>query len=128
MTEKGKKSWLPWENNISTLLLLGFAVSFFASWISLLTKNPFLGFSISILALIFLETSYTAIVTHHMALPAGLAAIATGSLAYGVIFGIAGALVGELIARLFYNWGDTHIDPPAGAIAITATILAIIMI
>ena len=128
LTEKGKKSWLPWENNIWALLLLGSAVGLFSGWIALLTKNPFLGFSISIMALIFLETSYTAIVTHHMTLPAGLAAIATGSMAYAVIFGIAGALIGELMARLVYNWGDTHIDPPAGAIAITATILAIIMI
>ncbi len=44
----------------------------------------------------------------------------------GAVAGIAGALLGEFFSRLFLIHGDTHIDPPAAAIATMATIIVII--
>ena len=81
-----------------------------------------LGFGIASAALVFLQYGTQIPVTHHIALPAALAASASSSLLVGALFGVLGAFLGELYARLFLIHGDTHIDPPAAAIA-TAVVL-----
>jgi hypothetical protein len=48
-----------------------------------------------------------------------------GGLIAGAVTGIVGALVGEMCARLFLIHGDTHIDPPAAAIATMILLLKI---
>jgi hypothetical protein len=45
----------------------------------------------------------------------------------GAVFGVVGALLGELGARLLFNYGDTHIDPPAFAIFITTAIVLLLV-
>lgn len=59
--------------------------------------------------------------SHHIALPAALVAVLSGSLLWAGIVGIICALLGELMSRIFLVHGDTHIDPPAMAIAIMTT-------
>jgi hypothetical protein len=41
----------------------------------------------------------------------------------GAVFGLVGALLAELGSRLFFNYGDTHIDPPAFGIFIATTLV-----
>jgi hypothetical protein len=87
---------------------------------------PTLLFGIAAVSLILLQIGANGPVTHHMVLPAGVATItalnagdASGvAMLFGVLAGIAGGLIGELAARVFLIHGDTHIDPPAVAIAI----------
>jgi hypothetical protein len=55
-----------------------------------------------------------------------VAALATGSLAVGIVFGVVGAFAGELFARLFLIHGDTHIDPPAAAIAFSVLLVRLV--
>ncbi|MEZ5364899.1 MAG: hypothetical protein R2748_21855 [Bryobacterales bacterium] len=55
-----------------------------------------------------------------------MGALATGSLAGGVVFGLIGAFAGEFFARVFLNHGDTHIDPPAAAIAFTVMLIQLL--
>ncbi len=88
-----------------------------------------LGFGISAASLVFLQFGTEVPVTHHMSLVAGYAALtaipllgATGALIVGIVGGVIGALLGELFSRLFLIHGDTHIDPPANAIWVGATI------
>lgn len=80
-------------------------------------------FGVSAVSLLFLSLGMSVPVTHHMTLPAGVAAIAflpifgpVGALIVGAVFGLLGALVGEFFSRLLHIHGDTHIDPPAAAI------------
>ncbi len=51
---------------------------------------------------------------------------AIGALIIGALFGIMAAFLCELGARLFYNRGTTHIDPPAFAIFLSNTIVWIV--
>ncbi|MCC3145573.1 hypothetical protein LJ207_09580 [Halanaerobium sp. Z-7514] len=114
-------AWLPWQMNASQLLPLGLGVGLVAGHITLVTGSVFIMFGITAASLIILQTMGKGPVTHHIAFPAAAAAMATGSVIWGGIFGILGAFIGEFFARLFYDWGDTHIDPPACTIAVLIT-------
>ncbi len=82
-----------------------------------------LGFGIAAATLVFAQFGLKIPVTHHIALPAATAAIASGNLYIGALFGVAGAFAAEAFSRIVHMHGDTHIDPPAAGIAI-ATLLA----
>ncbi|NPV43637.1 MAG: hypothetical protein HPY70_06630 [Firmicutes bacterium] len=117
-------AWLPFQMKAGQLIMIGLGVGLASSYISLLTGSAVIGFGIAASSLIILQVMGAGPVTHHIALPAALAALATNSIIVGGIFGVVGAFVGEFFARLFYDWGDTHIDPPAAAIAtLTAVII-----
>jgi len=120
-------AWLPFQMHSGELLMIGLGVGLVSSKISLITGSPFIGFGIAAASLIILSTIGGSPVTHHIALPAALAAMATGSIIVGGIFGILGAFLGEFYARLFYDWGDTHIDPPAATIATLTTIVMLFL-
>ena len=85
-----------------------------------------LGFGISASTLIFAQFGLKVPVTHHMALPAAAAALASGDLLIGALFGVVGAFAGEGFSRVFHQHGDTHVDPPAAGIAITVAIVRMI--
>lgn len=102
--------------------------------VDLATTVVTLGFGFSAVSLLFLQFDQPGPVTHHMTLPAAVAAttvLAAGgapglALALGAVAGLAGALVGELAARLFLIHGDTHIDPPAIAIFVLNTVILLV--
>lgn len=87
-------------------------------------------FGVSAMSLLFLSLGMSVPVTHHMTLPAAVAAMAfmpifgnaVGALVMGMIFGVLGALIGEFFSRLWHIHGDSHIDPPAAAIWPTTTL------
>jgi hypothetical protein len=89
--------------------------------------------AVSGVSLILLQFGQPGPVSHHIGLPAAVAATAVltngGSteLAWviGTAGGVLGALLGEAAARIFIIHGDTHIDPPATAIFLVNTIVAI---
>ena len=85
-----------------------------------------LGFGIAAASLLFAQFGLKVPVTHHMALPAAAAAIASGNIVIGSVFGIAGAFAGEGFSRVFHQHGDTHVDPPAAGIAITIAVIRLI--
>jgi hypothetical protein len=133
--------WLPHQYKWPNVTMIGFVVGILGGFIALTTGSPFLAFGISAATLLFLNLGVANIpVTHHMALPASTAALAAvgGSTpeslaAAGVtpllvagLFGIIGALAGEVIQRIFYAHADTHLDPPAFAIVIATLIIALL--
>jgi len=68
-----------------------------------------------------------------LALVVGLAAVLffpiTGSglmaVLIGTVFGIIAGFAGELVARVVYAHGDTHVDPPAGIIWFMNTLVVV---
>ena len=62
-------------------------------------------------------------VTHCMAIMGAWGYLQTGSLVMAMIFGIAAAFIEELTARMFYNHGSNHLDPPAAGIAFATLIM-----
>jgi hypothetical protein len=122
-------SWLPWQEAWSHVVVIGLGVGLVASYLTaksgLRAGEGVLGFGISTVILIFLVMGNKVPVTHHISLPAALTVISGGGVLAGAIGGVVGALLGEVASRVFLIHGDTHIDPPAVAIAAVATLLAI---
>ena len=127
----GDRAWVAYQQGWGQAAVIGLGVGAFSAFlaISVAQANPDLapagaviGFGITAASLIFLQFGATVPVTHHMALPAAVAAGVSlslgvgGALIMGILGGILGALVGEVFSRPFLIHGDTHIDPPAGAI------------
>jgi hypothetical protein len=133
---------LPWQFYWSWVIVLGVLIGLVSGYVTIITENPWLTFGISAASLVFLEfdagfrpgTDLAGMpVTHHITLPsavAALAALQVGGVPYAmlwaVIFGVLGALFRELSERVFYAWGDTHLDPPAVSITITVVIAVIL--
>jgi formate hydrogenlyase subunit 3/multisubunit Na+/H+ antiporter MnhD subunit len=47
------------------------------------------------------------------------------ALVVGAGFGVAGALSGEALQRIFYAHAETHLDPPAASIVVTSLLIAV---
>lgn len=113
--------WLPWQSSVAQRLLLGLGAGLLSAYIALLigaeNGGVVLGFAVSAISLAPLAFGLKVPVTHHITLVAAVAALASGSLIWGTLFGVAAALVGEIMANLFIVHGNTHIDPPAATIA-----------
>lgn len=120
-------NWLPWQQRLPQLIAIGLAVGALSAFMAIQLGSErggvVLGFGIVSALLIFVQLGLKGPVTHHIALPAAAAALIGGSLAAGMLAGVAGALVGEFYARVFLIHGDTHIDPPAAAIATMITLV-----
>lgn len=110
-------AWLPWASNFKQLFMIGLGAGLMSAYMTLIIGpdhgGVVLGFGISAVSLIFALYGTKIAVTHHITLIASGAAIASGSLVWGALFGIAAALVGQFMACTFLIHGDTHIDPPA---------------
>jgi hypothetical protein len=120
--------WLPWQYKWSALVAAGLAVGIFGGYTWQATNSVFISFGIAAASLLFLQCGVDNIpVTHHIMFPGAFgtmgasAGIASGSpalaLVFGGLWGIGGALLGEVCNRVFYMHGSTHVDPPAFAIA-----------
>lgn len=131
--------WLPHQYRWAGVTMLGLVVGILGGYLVVATGSVFLGFGISAATLVFLNCGVEKIpVTHHITLPASTAAAALAggttampilpSLAIAAVFGISGALTGEVIQRVFYAHGDTHFDPPATAIAINTFFVGVLFI
>lgn len=131
--------WLPHQYRWAGVTMLGLVVGILGGYLVVATGSVFLGFGISAATLVFLNCGVEKIpVTHHITLPASTAAAALAggttsmpmvpSLAIAAVFGITGALTGEVIQRTFYAHADTHFDPPATAIAINTFFIGMLFV
>jgi len=127
--------WLPWQYQWANVGLLGVIGGLLGGFIFIQTGSMVLGFGISAASLVFLQCGVDNIpVTHHITLPGSVGAMgalpmygAEGAMVFGLIFGVFGALMGEVCARVFYMHGDTHVDPPAFGIAAAGLLSAILV-
>lgn len=117
---------------------LGIAVSFVAATLYnagnevALGIFPIICFGFSATTLLFACGGLACPATHHIALPAGLAAVVglhafgAGGAVLGVLFGILGSLGGDLFGNTFNSHCDSHIDPPATTIFILTIVINLI--
>jgi hypothetical protein len=126
--------WQPdhyeWEN----VAVLGAGVGLVSGYIALVSASAFLAFGVAAASLGFLAAGlYDVPVTHHMALPASIAALAVSAsdpgiaMVVGGLFGLLGGVLGELAQRIVYAHGDTHVDPAAVSIVLTSLFIAILV-
>lgn len=139
---------LPWQFEWGEVLVLGGLVGLVSGYVTIITQSPWVMFGISAATLLFLCNDYGlrpdtdragTPVTHHITLPASVAAHAVFfqmqnpplhplvyAMFWALVFGVVGAWFRELTERLFYAWGDTHLDPPAFSITITVILLVLL--
>jgi hypothetical protein len=116
-----------WPQVVTLGAVLGTCSAFLVQVIGAGKGGDVAGFGLAATGLLFLHTGTTVPVWHHIALPAAIGFTASGgNLWAGTLSGVAGAVMGELYARLFLNHGDTHIDPPAAAIATMTLVLRLL--
>ncbi|WP_340105944.1 hypothetical protein [Rhodohalobacter sp. 8-1] len=128
--------WLGHQYKWADISILGVVVGILAAFTTYETGSVFLPFGISAATLLFLNLGVERIpVTHHMSLIGSTSIVAATGGAYmgyslglmlltGALFGFIAALFGELFQRVFYAHGDTHVDPPAGAIVMGTLLIA----
>jgi hypothetical protein len=118
--------WLAWQESPAQIAVIGVGVGLSSAYAAMALGadggGAVLGFGVAAATLVFLQFGGKVPVTHHIALPAALTALASGSIVVGAAFGIISALLGEFFSRLFLIHGDTHIDPPAAAIGATVLV------
>lgn len=134
--------WLGHQYKWTHVSMIGLVTGIIGGFIALATGSAFLAFGISAASLLFLELGVEKFpVTHHMTLPGSTAALAIfattpelgtidASIALLVAgaFGVFGAILGEIVERVFYSHSDTHFDPPAASIVITTLVIALLAI
>ncbi len=138
--------WLPYQYEWSHVAALGVAAGALGGYVAYVTASPFLAFGVSAASLLFISAGVDRIpVTHHVTLPASTAVLALvpagaattpaavasavplwQALGVGAVAGLAGAIVGELLQRVFYAHAETHLDPPAASIAVTTLALGLL--
>jgi hypothetical protein len=150
-TDGGRRvePWLPYMSAWPNVIGLGLAVGALGGFVAYRTASPFLAFGLSVAILVFINSGVERIpVTHHITLPASTAVLAAipGSIgtltpavvaaamplwqaiALGAGFGLLGAVVGELAQRVLYAHAETHLDPPAASIVVTAFVVAVLAV
>ena len=125
--------WLPDHYEWPSVGLLGVVVGLFAGFLAVETGSYYLAFGLALATLLVLAAGVDRIpVTHHMALPASIGALALPgvdpavALAVAAAFGLLGGVVGELAQRLLYAHGDTHLDPSFVSIVVTSVLIAVL--
>ncbi|MCY4535588.1 MAG: hypothetical protein OXB91_09505 [Bryobacterales bacterium] len=125
-----RRNWVRHQERPSQCAVIGLGVGLLSAFIAV-TLGPerggdVLGFGIAAASLVFAQFGLKVPVTHHMALPAAAATLASGSFLAGPAFGIVGAFAGEGFSRVFHQHGDTHVDPPAAGIAMTIVLVRLL--
>lgn len=136
-TDKGR--WIQGQERFVPNTVLGIFVGLLAAYAtvtiaqslpSIAGSAPIFMFAVSAISLVLLSMGQAVPVTHHITLPAGVAAVSflpiVGepwiALVIGTGAGLLGAWIAEFFSRLWLAHGDTHIDPPAAAIWPVTTI------
>lgn len=129
-TGTGSREFISTGNAMVQNIVLGLGFGMLTSFLAAANADnatflgalPVLAFGFSATSLIFSQTGFAIPTTHHITLTSALGAV-TGVNAFGpagallgVVFGIAGSLIGDFLGKTFNSYNDSHIDPPAGTI------------
>lgn len=151
-TDNHAISWVPWMAPWRLLVVYGFGWGLLSGGLAWGTKTMLdpmvvegsvsatgafvvpliIGWSLAAIMLIGLNLAADLLqggtiqkfpVQHHNAILGALAYLYWGNILIAGIVGLLAALLGELMARMFWNHGSNHIDPPACAIAVGTFLL-----
>ncbi|MBI5444770.1 MAG: hypothetical protein HY900_26590 [Deltaproteobacteria bacterium] len=146
-TDNRRLSWVPWMAFPSRIAVIGLGTGILSGSLAMGAKqilDPLvsagkvsptaafvfpliIGLSLAAISLTGLNFSSGEIqkfpVWHCQAILSALAFLHFGSLLASAVVGVGAGFLQELMARMFYNHGSDHIDPPATAIALGTFLL-----
>lgn len=149
-TDERRLSWVPWMAVPSRIAVIGLGTGILSGALAMSTKevlDPLLsagkvsqtaafvvpliiGLSFAAISLIGVNFGTGQIqkfpVWHCQAILSALAFLHFGSIVAAAVAGVGAGFLQELMARMFYNHGSDHIDPPATAIAFGTLILNVV--
>jgi hypothetical protein len=128
--------WLPWQYKWGGVTMIGIIGGLIGGFTYIATGSVVLIFGISAASLVILNAGLDNFpVTHHITLPGAVGAVSADMTGFSptvvmliaLAFGVFGALFGEVIERIFYAHGKTHVDPPAAAIAASGLLATVLV-
>lgn len=122
---ESKRYFLPNGTAFIFTIIFSAAVALLAAYVADMTQSGIV-FCISAASLLFAQMGFPIPTTHHITAVAGAATLLSGNILFGVLFGIISAIVFEVSARTVNSYVDTHVDPPAIAIAACTFIATLI--
>lgn len=138
-TGSGKREWFSTGKGFACNVVLGGGIGIVVSGVAMYLYEsgntaafgifPIICFGFAAISLIFTQTGFATPASHHIFLPAGLAACAGiqawggAGVLLGILFGILGSLLGDLVGKSLNSHCDTHIDPPATTIFILTIVI-----
>lgn len=138
-TGSGKREYIATGKGMVYNVVLGGGIGVVVSCLAAFLYNskmtaafsifPIVCFGFAAITLIFTQTGFATPATHHIFLPAALAANigvqvwGDAGVVLGIVFGILGCVLGDVAGRVFNSHCDTHIDPPATTIFILTIII-----
>lgn len=113
--------------NLAYNVLWTFSLSVVIATVIDVIQFPLFGFVLGAFSLIFIMAGLNFPMIHHVAFIAGLAMQVTGNIWIAGLFGVIAFLLGNTFGVFLNANTKSHIDPPAGAIAILSFILLTIL-
>lgn len=129
---RNSPSWVPYVVSAAEKTAIGVCAGGLAAFVTYTLMQDaktaaiavFVPFLISAAYLIFLQMGAAVPVVHHITVCASYAVVASGGNIYwGFAVGVVAAFLGDFVSRIFYNYGECHIDPPGTSIAILSFIV-----
>jgi len=125
--------WQPHHYEWDRVIGLGAAVGLLAAYLGVATGSAFLAFGVAAAILAFRSVGLDRVpIVYHVALPASVAALGLAgqepwiAVIAGGVFGVVGAVLGELAQRTLFAHGDTYLDPAFTSILLTSLVLALL--
>ena len=110
--------------NLGFNVFWAFSLSVVMGSIMQVIDFPLFGFVIGAFGLIFIAAGVVTFpMIHHIAFISALAGSLTGNIWLAGVFGVLALLLGDFFGVFFNANAKSHIDPPAGAIAVLSLIL-----
>ena len=127
------KAWQPSMTRPFDMVLYGGVIAGFAACCTqeilhssseaMRRYGVFLPFSVSCIVLVLGQGRTKVPTTHHITLCAAYAVAAGGSIAWGVLAGIAATVVSDFLGRAFHVHGDVYICPAAMSIVVVSLLV-----
>ncbi len=133
---KCQNVWLPYFTLPGEKTIIGISAGGASAYLTyLMLQNAetapvaaFVGFCISAITLVMFYSGLAVPVTHHITICASYGVVASGgSVWWGFAAAVGAAFAADFLARTFHCYGDTHVDPPAMAIATVSFVLMTII-
>ncbi len=123
----GNTKYLPSGNNLMISVIMSLSIGMVSSYYAVHTGDTVLAWSLSAVALLFVQIGQGGYAFHHIGIISALAGAATGNVYIGMLFGLFAGLLADVLGAIFNLDGDSHIDAPALAIFPLTTVIMLFL-
>ncbi len=123
----GNTKYFPLGDKLKMTVVLSLSIGMVSSYYAVQTGDTVLAWSLSAVALLFVQVGQGGYGFHHIGIIAAIAGSTTGNVYVGMIFGLFAGILADVLGAIFNNDGDSHIDAPALAIFPLTTVIMLFL-